>query len=383
MEPLRLVFIIVKYFEYGGLQRDMLRIAANCAQRGHEVHVLTAQWQGPKPQNLQVHEITLPRCRNHRRHALMAKHLGQWVTDHPVDAVVGFNRLPGLDVYYGGDPCFAAKLKKTWRYRFRWRSRYRTYLNLEAAVFGPDSQTNILLIAHLEKQKYIHHYGTDVSRIELLPPGIDLDRLTSRIPTQDQNASLRRELGVGDDDVMLLNVGSAFRTKGIDRIIRAMAALPSAQRNRSALVIVGRDKPESYKRLASRLGVGDRVIFTGGRTDVAGFYYAADLLVHPARSENTGTTLLEAMVCGLPVLATANCGYAHHITDADAGSICPDPFVQEQLDELLCQSIEPESRASWKDNALSYSRKTDLYSMVDRAADAIERRARAKGESES
>ena len=51
----------------------------------------------------------------------------------------------------------------------------------------------------------------------------------------------------------------------------------------------------------------------------AGFGDIADLLIHPAYNENTGTVLLEALVAGLPVLVSAVCGYAHYIAEADAG----------------------------------------------------------------
>jgi len=188
-------------------------------------------------------------------------------------------------------------------------------------------------------------------------------------------ASLRGELGVAEDDFMLLNVGSAFRTKGVDRAIQALGSLPGDLAKRTKLVVVGSDKPDSFKNLARKLGIGGSVIFTGGRSDVADFYYAADLLIHPARSENTGTTLLEAMVCGLPVLATANCGYAHHVSDADAGLICPDPFVPNELNGLLARAIQSQKRDTWKENALQYCQTTDLYSMVDQAVNLIEQRA--------
>ena len=63
--------------------------------------------------------------------------------------------------------------------------------------------------------------------------------------------------------------------------------------------------------------------FLGGRSDVPRFLLGADLLIHPAYHENTGTALLEALVAGLPVLVTDVCGYAHYIAEADAGRVLP------------------------------------------------------------
>ena len=65
---------------------------------------------------------------------------------------------------------------------------------------------------------------------------------------------------------------------------------------------------------------------------MAGFYHAADYLVHAARTENTGTVLIEAMICGLPVLVTGNCGFAFHVHDADAGIMnAGDALGQERI----------------------------------------------------
>ena len=89
-------------------------------------------------------------------------------------------------------------------------------------------------------------------------------------------------------------VGSGFRTKGVDRAIEGLAKLQSTESNKTQLVVVGHGKSDSYQRLARSLGVGDRVHMLGGRADVPEWMLAADLLVHPARNENTGTVLLEA-----------------------------------------------------------------------------------------
>ena len=67
------------------------------------------------------------------------------------------------------------------------------------------------------------------------------------------------------------------------------------------------------------------VEFLKGRSDIPRFLLGADLLIHPAYNENTGTVLLEALVAGLPVLVTDVCGYAHYITDANCGRVVPSP----------------------------------------------------------
>ena len=69
-------------------------------------------------------------------------------------------------------------------------------------------------------------------------------------------ADLRDKLGVASDGFLLLNVGSRFQTKGVDRAIRAIAALPIDIRRRTKLAVVGDDNPRPFHRLAKSLRVG-------------------------------------------------------------------------------------------------------------------------------
>ena len=371
MAGYKIAFAIGKYFKYGGLQRDMYRIALACARRGHDVHVLTGDWQGPRSNSISVHLLDLRAQTNHGRNEKLGKAIQQFSRNEQFECIVGFNKVPGLDVYFCGDTCLAARLEEKKPSFIKWLPRYRTYLRQEEAVFGKESNTEILLLSPGEKKKIVRHYGTDESRFHLLPPGIDRARLCEDIPSKNECNALRRQLGLQNDDVMILTVGSSFRTKGIDRAIIALSSLPKQFRDRCRLVVVGRGKSKPFLKLAGKVGVTEKVIFTGERDDVANFYYSADLLLHPARTENTGLALIESMACSLPVLVTENCGYAFHVAHAGAGLICPEPFEQSCLNTMLLDMIQSDQRHSWRKNALEYCQTTDLYSCVEKAVDTI------------
>lgn len=374
-QAFRLAFAISWYFPYGGLQRDMHRIARECVRRGHTVDVYTGAWDAELPGDFRVRVLDERALSNSGWNRKFGRALGRAVAGGDYDCVVGFTKIPGLDVYYAGDPCYAAKVDATKGALYKLLPRYHGMKRLEAAVFAPGCGTEILLIAHQERDKFIRYYGTEAARFHLLPPGIDREQLLVRIPNRDQKQAFRREFGIDEDGLMLLNVGSAFRTKGVDRLIRALAALPGGLRERSKLIVVGDDEAAPFQRLAAELGVGEQVVFTGARDDVAMFYHSADLLVHPSYSENTGTTILEAMVCALPVLTTENCGFAAHVREADAGLVCPVPFDQAQFDHLLVEMLTSNLRQQWQKNALYYCQTRDLYSLIGRAVDIIVARA--------
>jgi UDP-glucose:(heptosyl)LPS alpha-1,3-glucosyltransferase len=124
--------------------------------------------------------------------------------------------------------------------------------------------------------------------------------------------------------------------------------------------------------LARRLGVADRLLMLGARDDVPRLLLAADLLVHPARVENTGQAILEAIVAGLPVLASALCGFSPHVERAAAGLVLPEPFDRRRLASELAAMLAPGRLAAWSANATAYGRTEDRYGGLDAAAAAVE-----------
>jgi UDP-glucose:(heptosyl)LPS alpha-1,3-glucosyltransferase len=367
---MRFAFVVSLWFPYGGMQRSLLRIAQACVARGHEVDIYTGEWQGDRPASIGVIELDTKAATNHRSNDLLAERFSKAIEGKGYDCRVGFTKLPGLDVYYAADPCYAARVEETKHPLYKLLPRYKAFCRQEASVFGRGLAAELMLIAHQEQGKFIRHYKTEPERFHLLPPGINRERLISENPAKDRG-EIRGEFGIAEDEMMLLAVGSRFRTKGIDRVIHALAALPDDLRQQSRLVVVGHGKAAPLKRLAARLHVADRIIFTGTRDDVSRFYRGADYLVHAPRSENTGTVLIEAMICGLPVLVTENCGFSKHVAAADAGITIPEPFEQQQLNSGLQEFLQSDSREEWIVNGPNYCENTDLYSLIERAADVI------------
>jgi UDP-glucose:(heptosyl)LPS alpha-1,3-glucosyltransferase len=372
-----MAFCLFRFFPYGGLQRDFLRIARTCLQRGHRVRVFAISWEGEVPAELDLSLVPARGLSNHARCRSFVRGVQPLLAQGKFDATVGFNKMPGLDIYYAADTCFQARSREKHGPLFRLGGRYRTFVELERSVFAPSAGTEILLISPLEKPKFQRCYGTPEERFHLLPPGISPDRLAPENAAEIR-AAVRRELGMPAADKLVLMVGSAFKTKGLDRSLRALAALPAGLQQSTRLVVVGRGEDAPFLRLARKLGVAERLTLLGGRDDVPRFLLAADLLLHPAYTENTGTVLLEALAAGLPVLATEICGYGFHVLEAQAGLLVSEPFRQEQLDHQLLQMLTSAAAAAWRENALAYVRRTDIFSLPEKAADLIEETGRRR-----
>lgn len=368
---MKLAFCLFKYFPYGGLQRDFLRIASECVRRGHEVHVYTQQWEGEVDERFHIHTINTQGWQNHARNLSFVDAIQVELAKHAHDLVIGFNKIPNLDIYYAADVCYQARVHEQRGFLYRLLPRYKQLIAFERSVFAKGKRTQILMIAKLQQQEFMRYYQTEASRFHLLPPGIAKDRMAPA-NAHKIRAALRESFHIPSDDTLLLMVGSGFKTKGLDRAIRGLAALPEAQQSRCHLFVIGQDNPKSFQKLAKQLHVADKIQFLGGRPDVPDFLLAADLLLHPAYHENTGTVLLEALVAGLPVLTVENCGYAHYITDADAGEVLALPFAQAEFNLRLQTMIASPHKAKWQQNALTFAKCADIYSLPEKAVDLIE-----------
>lgn len=374
---LKLAFCLYKYFPYGGLQRDFLKIALCCQQRGHEIRVYTLSWRGEIPEGIEVTIVPVSAFTNHT----LYKRFSDWVQQNlrldPVDAVVGINKMPNLDVYYAADSCYEEKAisQRGWIYRLL--PRYRHFSVYERAVFGRESRTEILMISKVQKPFFDLHYQTQEDRIQFLPPGISRDRVVPDDMAQRRRAK-RADLGLNDDQKMLLMVGSGFVKKGLDRALYAVRALPKSERSNVRFFVIGEDNPASFKRLMFLLGITRNVTILSGQDDVPDFMFAADLLILPALDEAAGIVLLESVVAGLPVLTTENCGYAHYVAEAEMGEVVPMPFEQAVLNEALANMLRDRDRPAWIEKGRRFARSADIYSLHQDAAEKIEQVALRK-----
>ncbi len=368
---MQLAFVLYKYFPFGGLQRDFMRIAQECQARGHSIRVYTLIWEGDVPPGFEVLVAPVKALFNHKRNEKFTAWVQRDLAQRPVDQVIGFNKMPGLDWYYAADPCFEDKAQTLRGGLYRKWGRYKHFADYERAVFGREARTQVLMISAVQQPLFVKHYQTPLERFHLLPPGIALDR---RAPANaaELRAAFRLEFKLADDDLLLVQIGSGFKTKGLDRSLKALDALPKALKKRTRLIAIGQDDPKPFLLQAKALGVSEQVQILKGRSDIPRFLLGADLLIHPAYNENTGTVLLEALVAGLPVLVTDVCGYAHYVAEAEAGELIATPFEQKAMNAQLAAVLaDDQRRARYAENGLRFAEQADIYSMAQHAADLI------------
>lgn len=153
-----------------------------------------------------------------------------------------------------------------------------------------------------------------VAGLRVIPNGVDLDAFA---PGDMKQARARLDLPV--DGPVLLFVGSGARAnpfKDLETVQRA-AAIAAATLDRDVTLVVLGDRGAD---VASGRALTRFVPFADGMPAIADFYRAADLLVHAAHADTFPSTVLEAMACGTPVVATAVGGITEQIRSLEAGA---------------------------------------------------------------
>jgi len=157
----------------------------------------------------------------------------------------------------------------------------------------------------------------------------------------------RRLTGLSPNEFIILQLGRMVPRKGVDNVIQALAYLPEHMPAR--LVVVGGEAAEPdeertpeigrLRRVAQACGVADKVSFVGRRLrpELRAYYAASNVFVTTPWYEPFGITPLEAMACGIPVIASAVGGLQYSVTDGVTGQLVPskDPVALAQALERL------------------------------------------------
>jgi glycosyltransferase involved in cell wall biosynthesis len=229
----------------------------------------------------------------------------------------------------------------------------------------------VVTITEALRRFTIEQVGLPAGKVETIHYGMDgLPEPWGENPPDD----------VPTDARILLAVSRLTRQKGLDVAVRALASLSEDV----VLVVLSstQEEREPLEALARELGVERRLHLLGRLPDVAAWLRRAHVLVHPARWEGFGLAVLEAMLAGLPVVASDVSSLPELVADGETGLLVP-PGDAQALALAAGRALEERERlgAAGRNRALrefSVSRMADktvaLYRSLD---DQPSRRASA------
>jgi len=310
---MKLLIIARPFVVHGGVERATAGLVGALIDHGYDVHLLSPRGQAPM-RGVTLHTLSLPPLPPAARVLALAARAGRAVAGGSWDVVQSHERTLCQHVYRAGEGCHRAYLASEARPRAR-GLYHRIVLALERRVFARTPR--VVAIAEAGRREIAALYGVPAGRLSVVYNGVDLERFHPGNRARYRSPA-RSEAGIPSGAFTVLFVGSGFARKGLATAIEGFATFSDRQ---SRLVVLGKGDTSEYRDLASRRGIGERVVWLGARDEPERWYAAADIVVLPSRYEPFGNVHLEALASGLPVVASACAGGAEVIAEGINGSI--------------------------------------------------------------
>lgn len=176
------------------------------------------------------------------------------------------------------------------------------------AIFAEDRFVSCICNSTLMQDDIATRYGVDRARLPVVHPGYRAEKF-NRADRAHYRDTVRTELGCGDDLLLGLVTSGDFTKRGLDILLAAYAALEAPAREATRVLVLGKQAGnQQFLSQARELGIADRLYFVGATDQPERYFHALDICVHPARFEEFGQVVQEAMACGVPVVSTRRVG---------------------------------------------------------------------------
>jgi UDP-glucose:(heptosyl)LPS alpha-1,3-glucosyltransferase len=357
---MKIAVLVKSFILAGGAERHTVEITRRLLNRGHEIHLYARYTDERLMEGIQ--HVRVPnRCTfsSVGNSLSFAREAARLLEGREYDVIHSHERGYRQDVLTLHTFSYRSGLRK---YSFLRRldmtflsHRSWLYLWLEKRQM---TTPRLVAVSDLIRKDVRKNYNRSEG-VHVISPGVDPD-LFHPAWIAEHREPLRKEMGIGHDDVVVLFVGSEFRRKGLDLLIPAIG--PGMR-----LVVVGQgERLEHYRKLAAACGIGDRIHFTGlVKSDVRRFYAIADVVALPSLSEAFGMSILEGMACGIPVVTTPNAGVSSLISPGENGFVVSGSV---ELASALTRLLDPSLRRTLG----AAARKTAENHSWEKVADAYE-----------
>ena len=362
-DPIRLAIIRQRYNPFGGAERFVERALGALVREGIEVTLITRDWAGAPRDDFRQITCNPKYSRifggRSARDKSFAASVTREISQGRYNIIQSHERILGCTIFRAGDGVHAAWLDHRARNSsFLKRTIsglspfHRNILKQEKAMLAHPALKAVICISPLVKDEMQRYYDVPENKLVVIENGIDLNDFSPRLMQERERQ--RQLLGLDMETPVFLFVGSGFERKGVRQLLFALAQMKSTE---SKLVVVGYDSHISlFERLAQKLGVDHRVIFTGPQQDARPFYGMADAFTLPTLYDPMSNAALEAMACGLPSILSHTCGFSSRITQGENGFVCDALDVDklaEHMDYLSLQknalAMRHKSRAAVED----------------------------------
>ena len=332
--------------EIGGMERVLTELITRL-QEDFSVRVFASEFTIKVGPNVEFIKIPVPQKPFPLKYLLFAI-LGSWIiskhkTDllHTTGAII-LNRCDISTVHFcytsylaknKDDPLATEKTNSFWRRINFWVIRKMALL-FEKYFYRPAKCRRLVAVSEGVRRELLNYFDYPQSDVLAIPNGVDLIRFNPQMkPLARQK--IRKRHGLPKESFICLFVGGLWALKGLLFILQALAQIDkTAHQMVPYLIVVGQGDELKYQRLASSLGIEEKVIFAGKRGDVPLYFAASNVFIFPSRYESCPLVIFEAAASGIPLLATKINGVEDVLQDGING------FFVEQNPEYIAEKVQ-------------------------------------------
>lgn len=338
----------------GGAERYTVDLAEALARRGEDVSLLATTFAGDI-QGVQCIRLGGGGCTRLGRYLRFLDSLDAHLATTHYDVVHAMLPVCRCDVYHphaglAADAVETGHLKHgrgmvatLSRMANRFNRKRQRFAQVERQLLTGPRPPVVLCLSEYVKETVRRHFSSlPDSRLATLFNAVDLNRFDPAVQPE-AGRLVRERFNISADRVVALIIAQDYQRKGLPETLNALARLNDP---RLVLLVVGKQDPSSYQRLAGKLGLDDRVVFAGPTNDPRSFYQAADFFVLPTRHDPCSLVVLEALAMGVPVISTRFNGACEIMTEGREGFVLPAPQDIDALGKAIGRLMDADIRRS-------------------------------------